>query len=114
MIPTKISTLQNGKSSIILKAPSIVLSRPAIATKELNIQDILSQLPKPHVGNVIEAEDQTDTKKDKKPKKEEVAWTITPEPYKDLRTLLNHYLMLSKFRLTCKCTFTFFRLMFLQ
>jgi hypothetical protein len=33
-------------------------------------------------------------------KKEELAWRITPSP--ELNQLINHYLMLSKIRLTCE------------
>lgn len=33
-------------------------------------------------------------------KKEELAWRVTPSP--ELNQLVNHYLMLSKIRLTCK------------
>lgn len=56
-----------------------------------------------------ETKDGTDKKSAAK-KPEEMPWRITPS--QDLSKLLNHYLMLSKIRLTCREYFNLFRLEF--
>lgn len=48
-----------------------------------------------------------DRSRQKVKKKEELAWRVTPSP--ELNQLVNHYLMLSKIRLTCKLHFRHFQ-----
>lgn len=74
------------------------------ATHQIAIRPEL-KIPNPNLtANVIlDAIKETKDGSDKKstPKKpEELPWRITPSS--DLSKLLNHYLMLSKIRLTCK------------
>lgn len=64
---------------------------------KISLQDLhkLQQSQLPHEGTITQTIQKTTAKKT-----DELPWRITPSP--DFNQLMNHYLMLSKFRLTCK------------
>lgn len=78
------------------KPHRIVLSRSASE----EFATIVPQIPVYDDGGTTTVEK---AKVKKKTKEDVNKWTITPAPYKDVSTLMQNYLMLSKARLTSEC-----------
>lgn len=74
----------------------------------MNITKLTIEQLQPEVSKIQQLQEQTERLQEKDEtarvktvkKKEELPWRITPSP--ELNQLVNHYLMLSKIRLTCE------------